>query len=119
GRVLPLALAAHQQDGQPRAQPVQVVAVQVRHVVDRVVEVDRVVALTPAVPGGHVVVAGEAQREGEEVGALEREVQRVEGAHRRAKCVDLGGGRIVKKKKRDNLVDDRRLVPDVRPGYLI
>src|SRR5689334_2050981 len=50
GRVLPLALAADQQHGQLPAQPVEVVAVQVGHVVDRVVEVGLLAALAPAAP---------------------------------------------------------------------
>ena len=39
GRVLPLALAADQQQAEPRAQPVEVVAAEVPDVVERVVEV--------------------------------------------------------------------------------
>src|SRR3954447_10228995 len=41
GRVLPLPLAADEQKRGARAKPVQVVALQVLHVVERVVEVDR------------------------------------------------------------------------------
>ena len=71
------------------AQPVEVVAAEVRDVVDRVVEVGRLAALAPAVPGGRVVVARHADREREQVGALEREVDGVEGAEADAERDDL------------------------------
>src|SRR5580698_1975827 len=51
GRVLPLALAADQQQTDPLPEPVQVLAAQVNDVVDRVVEVGRQAALPPAIPG--------------------------------------------------------------------
>src|SRR4051794_37801961 len=44
-RVLPLTLSAHEHEGRARAQPVEVLALQVLHVVQRVVEVDGVAAL--------------------------------------------------------------------------
>jgi hypothetical protein len=75
-----LVPAAHQQQAQPAAQPVQVLAVQMLDVVDRVVEVRLLAALAPAVPGRRVVVAGQADGQREDVGALEREVDRVKGA---------------------------------------
>src|SRR3954453_8346372 len=79
GGVLPLALPAYEQKAQLRAEPVEVVAPEVDDVVHRVVEVRGVAALTPAVPGGWVVVAGHADGKREDVGPLEREVGRVEG----------------------------------------
>src|SRR5690349_15618727 len=63
GRVLPLALAADEQQGKARAQPLEMVAVQIADVRDGVVEVERVALLTPAAPGRRVVVAGEAERQ--------------------------------------------------------
>src|SRR4029453_18871341 len=48
GRVLPLALADREQQRDAAAQPLEVVAVQVAHVVHRVVEVRRLAALAPA-----------------------------------------------------------------------
>src|SRR4051794_7278292 len=75
GGVLPLALAADQQQADPRAQPLEVVAVEVRDVVDRAVEVALLAALAPAVaPPGRVVGARQAHGEREQVGALEGEV---------------------------------------------
>src|SRR5215467_7548707 len=73
GRVLPLALSADEQQAHPAAQPVEMVAVQVADVVDRVVEVRCCTALAPALPRGRVVVAGQAHRERENVGSPERE----------------------------------------------
>src|SRR5215210_5723178 len=46
-RVLPLAAPDDEQDAEPRPQPVEVVAVQLRDVVRRVVEVDGVATLAP------------------------------------------------------------------------
>src|SRR3954451_15547867 len=57
GGVLPLPLADDEQQVDLRAQPVQVAALQAPDVVERVVEVRRVAALAPAVPGARVVVA--------------------------------------------------------------
>ena len=56
------------------SQPVEMVAVEVRDVVHRVVEVDRFAALA-ATLDGHVVDAAHPDREREEVGALEAEVR--------------------------------------------
>ncbi len=70
-------------------QPVQVVAVQVRDVVHRIAEVRGAATLTPGVPGGRVVVAGEAQSQREQVSPLQREVRRVEGAETAAEGSDL------------------------------
>ena len=89
GRVLPLALPADEQQADAAAQPLEVVAAGVLEVVDRVVEVRRLAALAPRVPGGRVVVARQAEREREEVGALEREVDRVVGAEADAERRDL------------------------------
>src|SRR3954454_3090790 len=61
GRVLPLALSAHEQEGRARAQPVDVLALEVLHVVQRVVEVDGVSALAPA-DDRHVVNTAHADR---------------------------------------------------------
>src|SRR3954469_19868322 len=78
GRVLPLPLTADEQQAHARAQPLEVVAVEVGDVVDRAVEVRFVAAVAPGVaPVGRVVAAREAQREREEVAALEREVRGV------------------------------------------
>src|SRR3954454_21254802 len=57
GGVLPLPLPADQQQAEPRAEPVEVLAVELADVVERVVEVGRVAPLAPAVPGRRVVVA--------------------------------------------------------------
>ena len=104
---------------QPPAQPVEVVAVQVRDVVDRVVEVGGVAALAPGVPRRRVVVARQAEREREQVGALEREVQRVVRAHRGAQRDDLARPAAVGGDVRHHLVDDPRLVRAVAPGALL
>src|SRR3954453_10159520 len=80
GGVLPLALSADEQDADLPAQPVQVVALEVRDVVHRVVEVGGLAALAPAVPGGGVVAAGHADGEREHGGALARKVGGVERA---------------------------------------
>src|SRR6202044_1274608 len=63
GGVFPPALAAHQQQADLAAQPVEVVPVQVADVVQRVVEVRLAAALAPAVPGRGVVVARQAHRQ--------------------------------------------------------
>ena len=75
------------------AQPVQVVAVEVLDVVGRVVEVRRVAALAPGVPLVRVVAAGLADRHREQVGPLEREVERVEGAEAAPGRHDVAGPR--------------------------
>src|SRR3712207_8231569 len=53
-------------------------------VVERVVEVHRLAALPAAADDAHVVDAAHADRDREQVGALEREVRRVIRAERRA-----------------------------------
>src|SRR6516162_34239 len=111
--VLPLALAAYQQQADPAAQPVEVVTVQVTHVVQRVVEVRLGAALAPALPGRGVVVAGEAHRQREEVGPLEREVGRVEGAQAAAQGGHLHPAAAVPVDPRDDLVEYPRLVAAV------
>ena len=65
------------------AEPLEMVAADVRDVVHRVVEVDGIAALAAALHGD-VVDAAQAQREGKEVGALEAEVGGVVGAERGA-----------------------------------
>jgi hypothetical protein len=102
-RVLPLPLAAdeHQRDARP--QPLEVVALQVLHVVDRVVEVDGVAALAPA-DDGDVVDAAHADREWEEVGALEGEVRSVVCAEAGAARHDLAAAVLVDE-RRDDFAD--------------
>src|SRR5205085_11582904 len=112
GRVLPLALPAHEQEADALAQPVEGLAAHVLEVVERVVEVGGLPALAPAVPGARVVVAGEAEREREEVGALEREVDRVIGAEADAERGDLVRLAVLLD-MRDDLLDDPRLVARV------
>src|SRR5438067_8753248 len=90
GRVLPLALAADEEQADAASEPVEVIAAEVDDVVHRVLEVDGVAALAPAA-GRDVVDAAQADREREEVGALEREVGRVVGAEARAGEDDLAG----------------------------
>src|SRR4051812_12736818 len=81
GRVLPPALAADEQQAHARAQPLEVIAVEVGDVVDGAVEVRLVAALAPGVaPRRRVVAARQAQGERERVGALQREVRRVVAA---------------------------------------
>jgi hypothetical protein len=87
-------------------------------VVERVVEVGGLAALAPAVPARGVVVTGEAHREREQVGALEREVDRVVGAEadaERGDVVRLAVGLDV----RHDLLDDPRLVALVVAGALL
>src|SRR6185312_8188592 len=79
GGVLPLALPAHEQEARLAAEPVEVVALQVRDVVDRVVEVDGVAARAAA-EERDVIDAAQAEREREQVGALQAEVGGVVGA---------------------------------------
>src|SRR3954468_8498279 len=63
GRVLPLALPADEQEADARPQPVEVVAAEVRDVLDRAVEVRLVAAVAPGVaPVRRVVAARQAQR---------------------------------------------------------
>src|SRR3954453_1245908 len=95
GGVLPPALAADQQQAEAGAQPLQMVAAQVLDVVTGAVEVRLVATLAPGVPALRVVVAAEAEREREAVGALEREVGGVEGAHAAARRDDLGRAVLV------------------------
>ena len=119
GRVLPHALAADEQDAQPRAQPVEVVAARVGERVERVVEVGGLAALAPAVPARRVVVAREAERERERVRAPQREVDRVEGAEADAERGDLLRPAAVRVDPRHDLVEDPRLVALVRAGALL
>src|SRR5918997_105900 len=67
--VLPLSLPADDQDAEPAPQPLPVIALHVREIVHRAVEVRRVAALTPAVPRGRAVVARQAEREREQDGS--------------------------------------------------
>src|ERR671919_2314751 len=80
GRVLPLPLPAAEEEADTGAQPVEVVAVEVRHVVHRVVEVRRVAPLPAASHDRDVVDTAEAESEREQVGSLESEVGRMKGA---------------------------------------
>src|SRR5690349_24340896 len=74
---LPVTLTYREQDEQPAAQPVEMFTRQVGQVVDRIVEVRRVAALAPRVPTARVVVPALTDCDREQVGPLEREVQRV------------------------------------------
>ena len=94
GRVLPLPLAADQQQQDPRAQPVEMIAVQVLHVVGGIVEVDGVAGLAPA-DVRDLVDAAQAEGEREEIGVLEGEVGRVVGPERAACDDDLAGAGAV------------------------
>src|SRR6476660_3974498 len=62
GRVLPRAAPDDADEVDPRLQPVEVLTVQVRDVVERVVEVERVAALPPT-DAADVVEPGHAERE--------------------------------------------------------
>ena len=113
---LPGALADDEQQRDSVPQPVEVVAVQVGHVVHRVVEIGGVAAFTPGMPGRRVVVAGEAHRERKQVGTLEGEVRRVVGAQAAAEGDDLADAAGVVADPRDDVLDDPRLVTAVPPG---
>src|SRR4051812_49291638 len=106
--VLPLALAAHEQDADLSPQPLQVVALEVCDVVHRVVEVGGLAALAPPVPRGRVVAAGHADGEREQVGALEREVCSVE-CPEAASAGDHVAAAVVADERND-LVEDPCLV---------
>src|SRR5262245_14526032 len=86
---LPGSLPDDQQDGYPPLQPVKVVAAEVGHVVDRVVEIRRVAALPPSVPRRRVIVAGQPDCQGEHVGVLQGEVHRVVRAEAAARGDDV------------------------------
>src|SRR4249919_2503889 len=62
GRVLPGAASDDEDEVSPGAEPVEVLAVEMGDVVERVVEVEGVAALTPA-DAGDVVQARQAERE--------------------------------------------------------
>ena len=113
GRVLHIPCPQTTLHADPAAQPVEVVAAEVGHVVDRVVEVRRRAALAPAVPAGRVVVARAADGEAEQVRPLEREVDRVVGAEADAERGELGGPAAVVVDERDDLVEDPGLVAAV------
>lgn len=83
---------------------------QVGDVVHGVVEVGGVAACTPAVPGSRIVAAGHADREREEVGALEGEVGRVKRAEAAAARDQLAHAAAVLPDERDHLVEDPGLV---------
>ncbi len=99
-------------------QPLQVVAVQVRHVVHRVVEVERVAALPPADPAD-VVDARQADREREQVGPLQREVRRVVRAEARPGDQDLLEAAAVVVDPRGHVVHHPVLVAAVQLGALL
>ena len=120
GRVrLPCALPHGQYDVQPRPHPVEVVAVEVGHVVGRVGEVRRVPALAPAVPRRRVVVAGLADRDREQVGALQGDLERVVGAHRAPGDDRVGRTVAVGADVRRDLVGDPGLVRLMAPRPLL
>ena len=108
-----MPLPADEQDAEAAAQPLEVVAAHVGDVVERVVEVGGLAALAPRVPGRRVVVARQAEREREQVGALEREVHRVVGAEADADGGDLLRAAAVGVDPRHDLVEDPRLVAGV------
>src|SRR4051812_7101965 len=106
GRVLPAALPAHEQETDARAQPVEVLAREVRDGVDRAVEVRLVAPLAPCVaPARRVVVPGQADGEWEQVGALEREVRGVVAAEAAAGGEDLGETAAIAVDPRDDLAE--------------
>ena len=116
---LPGSLTDGQHDVQPRAEPVEVVAVEMWHVVGRVGEVRRVAALTPAVPRRRVVVAGLADRDREQVGALQRQLEGVVGTHRAAGDDRPARALAVGADVRRDLVGHPALVGLVPPGPLL
>ncbi len=118
GGVLPLPLAADEEQADPPAQPVQVLAVQVGDVVHGIVEVGGGAALAPAVPGRRIIVAGKAQGQREQVGSLEREVRRVERAQAAPEGRDVGAAAAIFGDPRHHLVDDPGFVAAVAPGPL-
>ena len=75
-------LPHHEQHRDPRAHPLEVVAVHVRDVGRGVGEVGRVAELAPPVPRRRVVVAGQPDGQRRDVGALQGEVHRVVRAER-------------------------------------
>ena len=98
------------------AQPVEVIAAEVRDVVGRVVEVHRVATLNRLLAirhDRHVVDAAVADREGEEIGAPEREVRSVVGAEADAGDGDLGVVARIGADERHDLVHDPVLVAPV------
>src|SRR5215218_10087290 len=115
GGVLPLALAADEQQRQLAPQPLQVIAVEVGHVAHGVVEVDGVAALAPAEALG-VVDAALADGQGEQVGPAEGEVGGVEGAEAGPGDHDLQGALAVVVDERHDLVEDPVLEPGVLAG---
>ena len=116
GLGLPRALAHGQHEVDPAAQPVQVVAVEVGHVVARVGEVRRVPAVAPGVPLRRVVVAALADRHREQVSAGQREVQRVVGAEAAAGHDHVADARGVLADETGHLVGDPGLVGAVPLG---
>src|SRR3954452_11791963 len=109
GGVLPLALAAHEQDADLPTQPLQVVALEVCDVVHRVVEVGGLAALAPPVPGGRVVAAGHADGEREQVCALECEVCSVVRPEAASAGDHLAAAAVVADERND-VVEDPSLV---------
>src|SRR5215472_18459644 len=85
-------------------------------IVHRVVEVRRVAALAPGVPGARVVVAGEAQRQREQVRAPQGEVCRMEGAEAAAERCYLKRPAAIGVDPWQHLVEDPRLVPAMSAG---
>ncbi len=104
------ALANGEHEVDPAAQPLEVVAVEVRDVVARVREVRRVPAVAPGVPLGRVVVAALADRDREQVATGEREVEGVVGAEAAAGHDHLGDARGVLADEPGHLLGDPGLV---------
>ena len=117
-RVLPHPLPDHERQPDAAPEPVEVVAVEVRDVVHRVVEVHGLAALAPA-GLRDVVDAREAERAREEVGAAEREVRGVEGAQGRARERDVVVAAAVLAHPREDVLDDPVLEGAVPPRALL
>jgi len=95
-----------------------VVSLQLRDVVGRVVEVDGVPALAPP-EHRDVVDPALADRDREQVGALQGEVGGVVGAEARAREEDLRRAAAVRVDERHDLLEDPALVSAVAAGALL
>src|SRR5512132_2758799 len=118
GGVLPLALAAEEEQRQAAPQPLEVVAVEVGHIVHRVVEVPGRAAPAPAQPAG-VVHAALADAKGEQVGPAEGEAGRVEGPEAGPGDHDVQRALAVVVDEGDHLVEDPVLELAVLDGPVL
>ncbi len=116
--VLPHPLPADQQQADLAAQPVQVLAVHVRHVVHGVVEVERLAALAPP-EVRHVVDTAQAQRERKDLCPAEREVGGVEGPEAAAPDHEVLRTGRVGVDRGDDVVEHEVLEPLVGPRPLL